>query len=114
MIQECQSHQDLRQLLTDSQRRPVFLFKHSSRCPISASVWREVQDFECACSEADFWRVLVIENKSLSAQVAAETGIRHQSPQALLFYKGQVIWHKSHWDISQKALQDALKQIVES
>lgn len=110
MIQECRSHEDLRQLLADSVQRPVFLLKHSSRCPISAAAWREYQDFERVCAGTACWRVLVIENGALSAQVALETGIGHQSPQALLIYKGKVIWHKSHWDIDQEALLKALEQ----
>jgi bacillithiol system protein YtxJ len=60
------------------------------------------------------WKVLVIEDRQLSAKIASETGVRHQSPQALLFHRGEVVWHDSHWSIDENALEEALdKELVD-
>lgn len=114
MIQDLQTVQGYEQMLARSQARPTFLFKHSTRCPISASRWREFQDFAECEGCADFYRLLVIENRALSTHVADETGIQHQSPQVLLFSRNRVVWHESHWAITTagmiSALETALKE----
>ena len=40
MISECKKKRDFEQLVADSYNKPVFVFKHSTSCPISASRWR--------------------------------------------------------------------------
>ncbi len=108
MIRDCQTRQDFEQLVQDSHSQPVFLLKHSTRCPISASAWRAYQRFGETKPEVELWKVLVIEDAQLSSEIARGTGVRHQSPQALLFHRGEVVWHDSHWSIKEDALADAL------
>jgi bacillithiol system protein YtxJ len=112
MIREGQTRQDLEQLVRDSNQRPVFLLKHSTRCPISASAWRAYQRFDGTHPDAALWKVLVIENAPLSAEITRQAGVGHQSPQILLFHRGQVVWHDSHWSITQEAIEDALRAAV--
>ncbi len=108
MIRDLEREGDLEALVQRSHDTPVFVLKHSTRCPISAAAWREYQRFEDTHPRAELWRVLVIENKPLSAKVASDTGIVHQSPQVLLISDGQVAWHVSHWSITKEAMADAL------
>ena len=108
MIRDVEHEQDFELLVQRSHRTPVFLLKHSTRCPISGAAWREYQRFGEAQPSAELWRLLVIESSPLSAKVANTTGIRHQSPQILLFSGGQVVWHASHWLITEEAMADAL------
>ena len=112
MIQDCRTREDLRQIVRHSRERPVFLFKHSTRCPISRSAWNAYQRFEELEPDVEKWKVLVIEDAALSRQIASETGVRHQSPQALLFHQGDVVWHDSHWSIKEEALRKALDGIA--
>jgi len=111
MVHDCRTRADFEQIVRDSQERPVFLFKHSTRCPISRSAWSAYQRFGGIKPDADLWKVLVVEDASLSRQIAQETGVRHQSPQALLFYRGSVVWHDSHWAITEESLQEAWDEI---
>jgi len=108
MVRDVEHEQDFELLVQRSHNTPVFLLKHSTRCPISGAAWREYQRFGEAQPSAELWRVLVIENSPLSAKVASTTGIGHQSPQILLFSGGQVVWHASHWSITEEAMADAL------
>jgi bacillithiol system protein YtxJ len=112
MIRDCKTQQDLKQLVQDSQEHPVFLLKHSTRCPISSSAWRTYQRFAEARPDVALWRVLVVENKQLSSQIARETDVRHQSPQVLLFHKGKVNWNDSHYSITEDAMHKALDEAL--
>ena len=111
MIKSCETTQDFDRLLALSHEKPVFLFKHSTRCPISAGRWRVLQGFAEQEPRADFYRLLVIEDRSLSLDVAQKTGVRHQSPQILLFYDGKVVWDTSHGAITEEAMRSALDRI---
>ena len=114
MIDNCQTVQDFDQLVSSSCERPVFLFKHSTRCPISAGRWREFQAFAEAEQRARFCRVLVIEDRPLSQYVARETGVSHQSPQVILISDCRAVWNTSHYSITSAAMNSALEQAISS
>ena len=109
MVGECRTNQDFDRLVASSHTRPVFLFKHSTRCPISGSRWRAYESFAGMRKDADFARVLVVENRSVSAYVAGQTDVTHQSPQAILLFQGEPVWHVSHWSITEEAMTAALE-----
>lgn len=112
MISECKKNSDFEQLVTDSHQKPVFLFKHSTRCPISASRWRVIQDLAKKESRAAFHVVLVIEDRPVSAHIAQETGVRHQSPQAILLHQGKSTWDASHYSITEEDMVAALERVL--
>ena len=113
MIQDCQTKEHLKQIIQTSQQEPVFLLKHSTRCPISGAAWRSFQEYDRTHAKQQLWKVSVIEHKDMSSHIARETGVAHQSPQILLFHKGQVVWNASHWSITEEAMDGALSQIAE-
>ena len=84
-----------------------FIFKHSTRCPISAGARREVEDFAAARPEVPVHEVLVIEDRPASNEVARRLGIEHRSPQAILVRDGAPVWSASHRDITAAALEEA-------
>ena len=114
MIRDLKTMEDWQALLAGSHERPTFLFKHSTSCSISASRWRVFQDYVEGDQSADYWKVLVIQDRSLSRQIAAECGVRHQSPQAILFHKGRAVWDASHYSITEAAMSSALAQSAPS
>jgi bacillithiol system protein YtxJ len=114
MIKDCQTENDFLKLLADSHEKPVFLFKHSTNCSISRGRWSSFQDYADGDRDADFWRVLVIQDRPTSLHIASETGVTHQSPQAILFYQGQAVWNTSHWSITEDAMTKALNEITSS
>lgn len=109
MIHQVKREADFEYILVASRERPVFLFKHSTACGISSRAWREFQQFAAREGEAEYWVVLAIEDRGLSQAIAKQTGIRHQSPQVLLFRREKVVWHESHFSIREKALEAALQ-----
>ena len=94
-----------------SNTAPLLLFKHSLTCPTSTMAWQEFQVFLADRGEGDgfLYAFLEIQNaRDVSKEVARSTGIRHESPQALLLKAGRVVWHKSHWDITAESLRDVV------
>ena len=104
MIKDCTGNQD-------SNRKHELLLKHSTACPHSAWALERFSEFSKYNKEADFWKVHVIENRTLSAKIAEDTGIEHASPQGFLFYGGKVIWTGYRNDINREQMTEALMNI---
>ncbi len=83
------------------------LLKHSKTCGISASAYKAVDAFLAAHTDVASGWIEVREQRPLSNEIEARTGIPHESPQAFWIVDGQVAWHASHFDISKTALADA-------
>jgi len=95
----------LERLLTRSHTEPVILFKHSTTCPISASAYRQMSQVE-----EDVSLVVVQRARDVSNEIAARTGIRHESPQAIVLRNGEAVWTASHFDITSEAVERALRE----
>lgn len=98
-------------LLEHSQTRPILIFKHSLTCPVSAEAYGEYQRFVASSpgSAAVDHRLIEVQNaRAASNAVAEATGIRHESPQAVLLAGGKAVWNQSHWRITEKALAEAV------
>ena len=109
MIKKCQTDEDFRQLLTNSHNKVVFLFKHSTACPVSRGACNKIEEFAKSESRAEFWQLLVRENKELALRIADETGIEHKSPQVIQFRNGKAVWDCSHHAINERNLGRQLK-----
>lgn len=88
---------------------PLLLFKHSRTCPVSHAAHAELQAFRRAHGEVPVRVVVVQDERSLSQAIAAATGVRHESPQALLLHRGGVTWHASHGGITAARLAAACR-----
>jgi len=83
--------------LDESHRRAVVLFKHSPTCPVSAAALSEFVAFvEEEPSAAAFRLVDVIGSRAVARLIASRCGVKHESPQALVFRDGRVVGHASH------------------
>ena len=84
----------------------AILYKHSTRCPTSWSAKRQVERFLDLSTGTPVYVVDVIQNRSLSKQIAEDLGVKHESPQAILMRSGEVIAHVSHRQITVQLLED--------
>jgi bacillithiol system protein YtxJ len=109
MVIELIEQADLERLLERSRSTPVLIFKHSTQCSISSAAYEELTQFADQAQGVECGLVLVIENRTLSDKVAAQFGIRHQSPQAIVIENGQPTWNASHWSITADALAKATR-----
>lgn len=86
------------------------LFKHSRVCPISERAFEEYEAFVRDRDDLPTGWIDVIGQRPWSLWVAERTGVRHESPQALLVAGGEVVWHASHQAISRRSLENALAE----
>jgi bacillithiol system protein YtxJ len=97
--------QALEQLLARSHAGPVVVFKHSSTCPISSHAYKQMSQVE-----RDVTLVVVQRARDLSGEIESVTGVRHESPQAIVLRNGEAVWSASHFDITARAVEEAARQ----
>jgi bacillithiol system protein YtxJ len=100
---EIHSGEELDELFYKSKQQPVVLFKHSLTCPISAGVYREVSGVD-----SDVYLIVVQYARGVSNQLAEKTGIRHESPQAIVLKDERAVYHASHYDVTANEVESYL------
>lgn len=82
----------------------AILYKHSTRCPVSAEVIGEVLKFAGTYPDWPVYVLKVVEHRDLSDSLADRLSVPHASPQAFVIKNGQCVWHASHYDITPQSL----------
>ncbi len=100
---EINSTKQLDELFEKSNEKPVVLLKHSTSCPISAGVYQEISN-----ADADINLIVVQKAREVSKAVVDKTGIRHESPQAIILKNGKPVYHASHYDITAEDVEKML------
>ena len=97
------------QVWEKSAEGPVFVFKHSTTCPISANAFDEFQKYaNTNGKEEPVYFLKVRESREVSNHIADVTGIKHQSPQLLLIEDKAVKWNDSHSNITIDHIEEAV------
>jgi bacillithiol system protein YtxJ len=94
--------------------RPVILVKHSPRCGISSIILdRLSRDWdEEAMAGSEPWMIDVIANRNISNAISETYSLRHESPQLLVIWEDNVIYHTSHMGINFAALKAAVQPLL--
>jgi len=103
-LNEITSENEWQEVVEKSKEEPVFVFKHSTACPISAGAHRQVTRYE---GGRPVFMVKVIESRPISTKIAESTGVPHASPQLILLKDGAPAWNTSHGNITADAMQAA-------
>ena len=98
---------DLDTFAASLQQPRVLLFKHSPVCPTSATARGQYEAFCRQQPDVPTLFVDVIADRAVARGIAAMCGVRHESPQAILFELGKPVWHASHDAITLGSLQAA-------
>ncbi len=101
-LENTQALEDLFRLSHD---HPVILFKHSLTCPISSAAYAEMSRLTNEVALVVVQRV-----RDVSREVETRTGIRHESPQAIILRGGHAVWNASHWRITSDAVEQAMRE----
>jgi bacillithiol system protein YtxJ len=103
----------LEHVLAQSAQAPVFIFKHSNRCAISARAANRVAEYLAKNPPGmpPVYLIDVIASRPLSNAVAEATGVTHASPQMLLIRDRKAVWNASHGAITGDALTAALNAV---
>ncbi|MCM3746192.1 bacillithiol system redox-active protein YtxJ [Paenibacillus pasadenensis] len=106
-----QNIEDWNEVVERSHQKPVLVFKHSTRCNISAdahAAWERWM--ESAKGESvDTALVRVVEERPVSNAIEEQLGVKHASPQAILIKNGKAEWHTSHWHITEASLAENVR-----
>jgi bacillithiol system protein YtxJ len=77
------------------------IFKHSTRCPISSMAKRRFElDWDKLPADMPLYFLDLIQHRDLSALIAQDFQVHHESPQMLLIKDGECVLDQSHGGIS--------------
>lgn len=96
--------------LSASEIHPLFIFKHSTACPLSAEAFRHVAAYATGASgeQPEVYLVKVIEDRPVSNQIAQELQVPHKSPQLILVKDRKAAWSASHYGINPGRIEEAV------
>lgn len=92
---------DVDKVIQESRERPQLIYKHSSACGTSWFAKNELEHvMENLLETAEIHFVNVIHQRPVSNYIAEKLGVRHESPQVIIIFKGEVTWHVSHGGVN--------------
>ena len=100
-------------LAQQSHQHPVLIFKHSTTCSISAAAKSKLErQWDTAGLPADMsvYYLDLLQFRPLSAAIAQEYGVQHESPQLLLIQAGACRYDASHMGIRLADVKQAVSQ----
>jgi bacillithiol system protein YtxJ len=103
---EIKDIESLTQFLAGPDGVPAIIFKHSNTCGISSQAYTQMARLGQALGI-----VVVQQARAVSDEIEKRTGVAHETPQLLIFHKGQVVWTASHGQIRAEAVEAALAEI---
>ncbi|BDD10969.1 thioredoxin family protein [Fulvitalea axinellae] len=107
------SFEQLDKIDSDSHNAPIVIFKHSTRCSISAMAKSRMdsgslaQDFP----ESQAYYLDLLNHRDISNEIEARYRISHESPQLLIIKDGKCVTHTSHGGVKYGFVKDALSKI---
>lgn len=104
------SSDELNAAIEASANKRVLIFKHSTRCPISARAFAELNSYLDGqpAEEVDYYLIYVVEDRSVSNEAAQKLGIQHESPQVMLLDNKVPVWNTSHSSITAASIRQNL------
>lgn len=82
----------------------LVIYKHSPTCGVSTTARTEIAALGHAIPDVPIYQVDVIHQRGLSAAIAADLGVGHESPQVILVCDGKAVWNTSHFRIKAASL----------
>lgn len=96
-------------VLSASSQRALALFKHSPTCGISAHVNYNLMPLvRDETLDVNWFLISVRAHRDVSDAIADRLKVRHASPQLIVVRNGAVVWHASHFGISEGSVRRAL------
>lgn len=103
------TEQDVLDIIEKSTQKPQILFKDSVTCGISAfAKERLMNDNEILATIADFNYLDLLAHRDISAFIAKELDVIHQSPQIIVLMDKKVVFRDSHHSIDAKKILNSI------
>ena len=98
------SLEQLEEIKQKSNDKAQVIFKHSTRCSISSMAKGRLERSQIP-READFYHLDLIRHRDISAKIAQDFNVHHESPQILVIKKGECIYDDSHYSINMEDIE---------
>lgn len=83
------------------------VYKHSTRCWGCRPALQAITTFAERHPDVPVYIVDVLLSSELAQTIAADTGVRHESPQVLVLGDGRVVWHASHSRVTLAGVEES-------
>lgn len=103
------SLEQLDSIIEESSKKPILLFKHSTRCSISAMALTRFQNQFDKETNVDLYFLDLLKHRDVSNKIATVLGVQHQSPQAIVIYNNEVLYEGSHSEINANKIAKSIK-----
>ena len=100
---------ELQDIIRRSDSKPQVIFKHSTRCSISAVAKGRLERSKVPPG-ADFYYVDLINYRNISNKIAQVFKIHHESPQVLVIKNGACIYDESHMGINMGDIEEVVRR----
>ncbi len=101
----------LDQIVKSTFEKPVLLFKHSTRCGVSAMALNSFErEWSTQNELCTLYFVDLLKYREISNEIASVTGVQHQSPQVIVLKGSEIIYDESHSSINARRIETILKK----
>ena len=100
--------EQLNEIVSLSNEKPVLIFKHSTRCSVSRMALKQFENEFNTLDKVTLYFLDLIMYRDISNEIANRFNVVHQSPQLLLIKDGKSIYDVSHSDIDAEELSKQL------
>lgn len=101
----------LSEILEESNKSPVIIFKFSSECGTSERLQKEFEEnMDNKKINNPIFLVTVQKQKVLSQKIEEYFGIKHESPQVIMLKNGKVTYHENHFKIKVLEICDNIQK----
>lgn len=95
----------LDEIVTLSNQKPIVIFKHSTRCSVSRMALKQFESEYNLGDTVAVYFLDLLEHRDISNAIATRFNVVHQSPQLLLIKEGKSVYDVSHSDIDAEELK---------
>ena len=104
-----ESEAQLTEFIALSKRKPIAIFKHSTRCSLSSMVKSRLERaWDINGNDIEIYYLDLIKYRDVSNKVASIFNIEHQSPQLIVLDQGEVLYHASHGEVDAGVLKERI------
>jgi len=101
--------EQIEEIITLSEQKPVIIFKHSTRCIISRMALKNFENEYDLGENVTAYFLDLISFREVSNEIASRFNVVHQSPQLLLIVGGKSVYDVSHSAIDAQELKSKIQ-----
>ena len=100
----------LQKIVVRSQEKPQIVFKYSSCCPLSETIFQGLQERRCP-QQVDFHFLDLTSHADIAEKVSSIFHVSDLAPQILIIKDGECIFNESHPEI---CLEEIMEHVTAS